>query len=117
MQYPYQGGSSEGERWPVFIWLLDLQHPKGYFVPYLVLVLSFLFANALGIDILEIVQQFIRIYSVLIFIYMTGLCARRLYFQVKNDTGFINKLCDNLFVIDLIVGAKVIRFAGRAAEV
>jgi len=52
-------------------------------VPYLVLVLSFLFANALGIDILKIVQQFIRIYSVLIFIYMTGLCARRLYFQVK----------------------------------
>ena len=35
----------------------------------------------------------------------------------KNDTGFINKLLDDLSVIDLIVGAKVIRFAGRAAEV
>ena len=50
---------------------------------------------------------------------MTDLCARCLYFQVKNpftsfknDIGFINKLCDNLFVIDLIAGAKVIRFAG-----
>ena len=35
----------------------------------------------------------------------------------KNDIGFINKLLDDLSVIDLIADAKVIRFAGRAAEV
>ena len=35
----------------------------------------------------------------------------------KHCTGFINKLRDNLSVIDLIVGAKVIRFTGRAAQV
>ena len=35
----------------------------------------------------------------------------------KHGTGFINKLCDDLSVIDLIVGAKVIRFAGQAAQV
>ena len=35
----------------------------------------------------------------------------------ENDTGFINKLLDVLSVIDLIAGAKVIRFAGRAAQV
>ena len=54
---------------------------------------------------------------------MTGLCARRLYFQVKkphffkNDTGFINKLHDDLSAIDLIAGAKVIRFVGRVTPV
>ena len=93
-------------------------------MPYLV---RFLFANALGIDILKIVQQFIRIYSVLIFIYMTGddrplrkaliLSGLKTFHFFKNDTGFINKLCDNLSVIDLIAGAKVIRFAGRATQV
>ena len=37
----------------------------------------------------------------------------------KNDIGFINKLLnfDDLSVIDLIVGAKVIRFVGQAAQV
>ena len=44
-------------------------------MPYLVLALEnevFLFATAPGIDILKIVQQFIRIYSVLIFINTPG---------------------------------------------
>ena len=95
---------------------------------YLVLALKnevFLFATALGIDILKTVQQFIRIYSVSIFIYAwRALCARRLYFQVKktfhffkNDTSFINKLRGDLSVIDLIAGAKVIEFVGWAAQV
>ena len=35
----------------------------------------------------------------------------------KNGTGFINKLHDNLSVINVIVGAKVIRFVGQAAQV
>ena len=34
-----------------------------------------------------------------------------------HGTGFINKLCDDLSVIDLIAGAKVIRLMGRAVKV
>ena len=38
--------------------------------------------------------------------------VKKTFHFFKNDTGFINKLRDDLSVIDLIVGAKVIRFAG-----
>ena len=96
-------------------------------MPYLVLVSEnevFLFANALGIDILKIVQQFIRIYSVLIFIYMTGLCARRLYFQVKKPftslkmilVSSIKYMIICLLLISLRV-QKLLGLPGRATEV
>ena len=35
----------------------------------------------------------------------------------KHGTGFINKLHDDLSIIDLIAGAKVIRFTGQVGQV
>ena len=57
-----------------------------------------------------------RYLHVALFIWQ-AVCTRRLYFQVKRpfislNMVLVNKLCDDLSVIDLIVGAKVIRFAG-----
>ena len=42
--------------------------------------------------------------------------VKRTFHFFKNVTGFINKLRDDLSVIDLISGAKVIRFTGRAVQ-
>ena len=43
--------------------------------------------------------------------------VKKTFHFFKNDIGFINKLLDDLSVINLIAGAKVIRFAGWAAQV
>ena len=54
---------------------------------------------------------------------MTGPLHKVLYFFrlktlhfFKMVLVFINKLCDDLYVIDLIVGTKVIRFTGRVVH-
>ena len=43
--------------------------------------------------------------------------VKKTFHFFKNDTSFINKLRDDLSVIDLIAGAKVITFAWWAAQV
>ena len=52
--------------------------------------------------------------------FVQGTCifqVKRPFNFFKHGTGFINKLCYDLSVIDLIAGAKVIRFMGQAAQV
>ena len=47
--------------------------------------------------------------------FVQGTCifqVKRPFNFFKHGTGFINKLCYDLSVIDLIAGAKVIRFTG-----
>ena len=48
-----------------------------------------------------------RLYKALIFFRLKGTFA-----SLKNGTGYINKLHDDLSVIDLIAGAKVISLRG-----
>ena len=80
--------------------------------------MKFFICYCTGYDILKIVQQFIRIYSALIFIYTTGPLRKALIlFRLKRPFTSLKNLRDDSSVIDLIAGAKVIRSVWRATQV